>query len=122
MTRDCRAFDFAIPYKTHSALQKNPKQVLRNIAETVTNLKEMFQNTSGSKYCDAMHAEVSKLIPKTSKIYKTVEAVVVAKDDDIGDDKLVAISSKIDATNEEYYEVRSAYNKFFPKAKKQRTA
>ena len=60
--------------KTHEALQKDTKKVLRNLSDLITTLKEMFTKTGTNKFADTLHNEIKLLIPKAAVAYKKLEA------------------------------------------------
>ena len=104
--------------KTLAWLKEKPKTVLRQTAEVITNLKEMFQVTAGAKYCDCLHSEIAKLTPKFAKMYKSVESIVVKSEGEVTEAALMVVAQKLDEGQQEYEEIRSAYVRFFPKTKK----
>ena len=124
-----KAVDLEMPVEEEESkvvkdLKRTPKVVLRNLAEDITNLKEMFHCTAGNKYTAELHADISKLIPKFAKHYKTVETMVLGNSQkgEIQQEECLAIGTKIDKDYEELNAVKDPYVKFFPKAKRQRTS
>ena len=112
--------------KTFIDLQQAPRNVLRNVMELLTNLKEMYGVTGRTKYLDGMQADIGKLIPRFAKLFRQVEASVINKDtpEDV-DPKvklaaLKALATKVDADLAEFEELKEAYEKWFPASKKQR--
>ena len=113
---------------TVTGLKKKPKQVLRMTSDVILHLKEMFQTTGGqfSKYCNEMHEDITKLIPKFAKHHRAVEGHAVKRaaldaDTEQLDVEAVAIATKLDESLKEYNEIVEPYSKFFPKSKKQKT-
>ena len=81
----------------------------------VMNLKEMFAVTATTRFCESLHAEVEKLIPKLAKMHKSLEALVVqGAGTEVPEETFVAISKKMNNLIAEHNEVRKAYTRFFP--------
>ncbi len=59
--------------KTFESLQKNPRMVLRNSGDTIVTIKTMSEHTQDVKYTEALHADISKLLPRFRSHYNTLE-------------------------------------------------
>ena len=112
--------------KTFIDLQKAPRQVLRNVGETLTTLKGMYELTGRTKYCEGMQADISKMIPKFGQLFRQVEVVEIKKhtpqdvDPQVKLAALKALATKVDADLADFEELKEAYEKWFPASKKQR--
>ena len=111
-------------YNKHNIAQSLlhiPKVTLRNCAESVANLKQMFEKTSGAKYTDQLHADIGKLLPKFKTPFRKIEEVIAKDTED--EDILWALATKIDAEYETYNECKSWFEKLVGKktCKRQRS-
>ena len=108
--------------KTLITLLRAPRQVLRKVGDTQTDLKEMLHATAGHKYCGLINADITKAIPRFGKLFTAVETVVLqpwALEDPDGPapeimTQLKALAKKVDDEFEEYNGVYEAYLNFFP--------
>ena len=112
--------------KTFIDLQNAPRNVLRNVGETLTTLKGMYELTGRTKYCEGMQADISKLIPKFGQLFRQVEVVEIKKhtpqdvDPEVKLAALKALATKVDADLAEFEVLKTAYENWFPVSKKQR--
>ena len=102
--------------ETMEALKENPRKVLRSCGDTITELKTMYENTADNRFLEVLHAEVHKIIPKFSSIYKSLEGIAVKRDKD--EVTMLALAAKLDSHYVAYNEVASVYDKMVPKDKK----
>ena len=106
--------------KTFIDLQNAPRNVLRNVGETLTTLKGMYELTGRTKYCEGMQADISKLIPKFGQLFRQVEVVEIKKhtpqdvDPQVKLAALKALATKVDAELAEFEGLKTAYEKWFP--------
>lgn len=107
--------------KTIVALDKEPKKVLRQTQEIIVRLKEMFGNTENTKFCETLHQEITKLLPKLGTSYKKVEKIVTDKGVDKSEPVLTALGTKLDEHFTAFNEVDEWYCKMMgSKFKKQK--
>ena len=95
--------------KTFEALKKNARAVLRNCGDTIVTIKTMFEATQEMKYAEALHGDISKLLPKFRTHYNNMEKLVTTGTED--DAMLLAIGKKLDADYEKFNEYAEWYHK-----------
>jgi hypothetical protein len=96
--------------KTFMLLKETPRQVLRNMNETITTLKEMFEKTKGGKYQEQLHEDIKKCIPLFITQHKKVETVCVQGGKE--EVELKALAINVDKVFERYNDVEEWYIKF----------
>jgi len=115
-------YDANLHNKTFEALQKNPRVTLRNCGDTIVTIKTMFEATQEMKYAEALHHDISKLLPKFRSHYTNVEKLVTKGNSD--EAVLLAIAKKLDADYEQFNLYADWYQKLTGQkpAKKSRKA
>jgi len=89
------AAEEGVQSKTYEALCKNPRAVLRNCGDTIVTIKTMFATTQEMKYAEALHEDITKLLPKFRSHYTNLEKMVTNSSTD--EAMLLAIAVKLDA-------------------------
>ena len=100
------------------AVSKDPKKVLRGVGETVVTLKEMFTDTKGERYCEKLHDDLCKAIPKWARMHKSLEQMVVEKLDCQVTN--AALSMNLDQLYNGYNDLAQWHVKFFGSKKKRK--
>ena len=100
----------SIESKTYEALQKNARAVLRNCGDTIVTIKTMFQATQDLKYGEALHADISKLLPKFRSHYTNLEKIITT-DGTVDDAVFLALGKKLDAEYEKFNEYAEWYGR-----------
>ena len=99
--------------KTLTVLKSDPKKALRNLGETITSAKEIFEATQKGKCTQEVNAGLTKLIPKLSGLHKKVEHVVLQKVED--EVMLTAIATSLVEKFQEFNDVSDWCDKLMPK-------
>lgn len=116
------ADDDATDSKILKGLKTDPRKVLRGCGDTITTLKQMFEQTQTEKYTQAIHDDVAKLLPKFANVYKKVEMIVVsgskASPDTIDYAAVLAVATKVTSLYESYETLHSWYTKMVAPSKR----
>lgn len=107
---------------TLSKLQTDLKKEMRAMADRVTTLKEIFEETKSGKYLQQIHEDATKLIPRASAIFRKIEKVHIEciKDEAV----LLAIAKSMEEFMVDFEELVDWHLKLCPKrvAKKSKKA
>ena len=104
--------------KTFEAIKKNPRSVLRACGDTIVTMKTMYETTHGGKYTEALHADLTKLLPKFKSHYTALEKIVTKPTADLDDAVCFALAKKLDVEYGKFNEYSEWFQKLFPKASK----
>ena len=110
--------------KTKDMIVNQTKKILRLVGSELTDLKKMYGAIEAmTKPRDVrMHAEIMKdctaLVPKVSKLYRSIEEVEIKGAGAIGDAKLKAVVENCNVLHDHYNDTQSWYESLKPKATK----
>ena len=91
--------------------------MFKNIQSTVIQLKVMYKEITGDKYCERLHEDIESAIKKSKMIVQLAEEVVLDNDGK-GPEYLRVASDKIDAFFKILNDINAYYNRLkAPKAK-----
>lgn len=92
-----------------ACLQTDAKKMLSTLGDELTQMKTMFLESEGKRFCGELHVACETLVPKLASVYNAIEDVVVQKVKD--QNVLLAVAKKIDEVHAEYDEVYGEFNK-----------
>ena len=95
-------------------LQTDAKRVLRNVADALTNMKEIYTECADQKFTSALQEELAKVIPQFASLLVKVERVVVHKEKQ--PDILLALAKGADELFESYNTCATWYRRINPKS------
>ena len=92
-----------------ACLETDAGKMLRLMGDELTQMKTMFLESEGKRFCGEIHVACENLVPKLASVYTAIQDVVVQKVKDPS--VLLAVAKKIDEVHAEYDDVYGEFNK-----------
>ena len=83
-------------------------------------LKEIYEKTKTGKYVQSLNEDVSKVIPKMTKVIKTLERMFLENGDDVDDAMILAVAKQVDEANVNYDDILDWSKRLITEKKKTR--
>ena len=85
---------------------------MQNVNKINMQIKIMHKHTSEGRYFKETNEDFAKLIPKSVRITKMVESIILLKEDEQTEETMLAAATKLNAFYVEYHKIEEWHTAF----------